>query len=133
MELTGGCYCGAIRYVAKGNPTMLQCHCRECQYITGGFPNAITVWPEEGVKFTNGTLTEFCRTDIDQPVTRIFCGKCGTAIGTYKHPIRTGTILLKVGTFDDPSVFKPSAAIFTVDSQPFHTFPEGVPTFDRRP
>ena len=133
MEITGGCYCGEIRFSAKGDPKMFQCHCRECQYITGGHPNAITVWPSENVTFTKGSPKEFCRTDIEKPVTRIFCDKCGTGIGTWKHPLRPGSTLLKVGTFDDPSFFKPSAVIFTIDKQDFHSLPDNVPTFERRP
>ena len=40
MKLEGGCCCGAVRYVAEGDPVMrAQCHCRECQYVTGGAPN----------------------------------------------------------------------------------------------
>ena len=31
MKLEGGCYCGEVRYVAEGEPTLkAQCHCREC-------------------------------------------------------------------------------------------------------
>jgi hypothetical protein len=42
MKLEGGCYCGALRYAAEGEPMMkAQCHCRECQYITGG-----SIWQE---------------------------------------------------------------------------------------
>ena len=45
-----------------------------------------------------------------------------------------GTVFIKVGTLDDPSVFGgPDMAIFTVDKQSFHHVAEDVPSFDRRP
>ena len=34
MGITGGCYCGKIRYEVNGlQEGAFQCHCRECQYI----------------------------------------------------------------------------------------------------
>ena len=41
MELKGGCYCQNIKYEINGDVKFAQCHCRECQYISGGHPNAI--------------------------------------------------------------------------------------------
>ena len=54
MEFSGHCYCGNIHYQASGEPVIkVQCHCRECQYLSGGSVNvtigmpavAPEVWP----------------------------------------------------------------------------------------
>ena len=133
MEILGGCYCGEIRYASTGEVQgSLQCHCRECQYITGGHPNAIMLFPEETFHFIQGTPKDFSRKDLENPVTRFFCGTCGTAIGT-KSPARPGAMIIKVGTLDDPSIFKPQLAIFTIDKQDFHHLEEGIPAYERRP
>jgi hypothetical protein len=134
MTLEGGCYCGALRYRAEGDPMLKgQCHCRECQYISGGHPNVITAMPEAGFKYVKGTPKQFRRSDLANPVTREFCGECGTHLLT-KSPGLAGAVLIKVGTFDDPTVFgRPDMVIFTVDKQSFHTIPDGVPTFERYP
>ncbi|HLG48272.1 MAG TPA: GFA family protein [Reyranella sp.] len=132
MKLEGRCYCGNIRYVAEGEPMrMAQCHCRECQYITGGAPNTFIVMPAAGHKYTKGTPKAFTRSDIEQAVTREFCPDCGTHLAT-KPPGRP-VVVVKVGTLDDPKLFTPQMAIFTVDKQPFHQIPEGLKTFERRP
>ena len=62
MKLEGGCYCGALRYVAEGEPVLkAQCHCRECQYISGGAPNYFLLMPAEGFRYTKGTPKQFSR------------------------------------------------------------------------
>ena len=44
MKTTGRCYCGALKYEVTGQvEAAFQCHCRECQYITGGNPNIVMV------------------------------------------------------------------------------------------
>jgi hypothetical protein len=79
MKLEGGCYCGAVRYLADGEPMMkAQCHCRECQYITGGATNMFMLLPGDSFKYTKGTPKQFSRSDLEKPVTREFCAECGT-------------------------------------------------------
>ena len=133
MKLTGGCYCKDVRYQIQGQAqAALHCHCRECQYISGGNPNALMIFPLDAFKLTQGEMKSFRRSDLDSPVTRYFCETCGTSLAT-ETPKRPGSIVIKVGTLDDPSVFTPGAAIFTCDKQAFHHIPDDIPAFDKRP
>ena len=133
MKISGGCYCGSLRYESIGDvEASIQCHCRECQYITGGNPNVIMIMPLNGFEFVKGIPKTFKRKDIENAVTRLFCENCGTGIGT-KNPNRPNSIILKVGTFDNPSIFKPDIAIFTIDKQKFHYIEDGLKSFERRP
>lgn len=134
MKVEGGCYCGAVRYEAEGDPLFkAQCHCRECQYITGGSTNVFMVMPADGFRFTKGEPKGFTRSDLDNPVTREFCAECGTHLLTRAPSLPHG-IIIKVGTLDDPSVYGgPDVAIFTMDKQAFHQIPDGIPAFERVP
>src|SRR5690606_34075897 len=119
---------------AEGEPLFkLQCHCRECQYITGGSPNVVMGMPQEGFSYTRGTTAKFARGDLPSPVTREFCPTCGTHLLTTS-PRVSGAVLLKVGTMDDPALFgKPALAIFAIEKQAFHHIPDDIPVSDRRP
>ncbi len=66
-------------------------------------------------------------------MTREFCAECGTHL-LSRAPGVPGAVILKVGTFDDPSLFgAPQMAIFTIDKQSFHQVPDGVAVFERTP
>jgi hypothetical protein len=133
MKLEGGCYCGKVRYAAEGEPLLkAQCHCRECQYISGGAPNMFMLMPPSGFGYVQGEPKRFARSDLENPVTREFCVDCGTHLTTRRPGLPA--VILKVGTLDDPGVFeRVQMAIFTVDKQPFHQIAEGVPIFERLP
>lgn len=134
MEVQGGCYCRAIRYTAAGEPLFsAQCHCRECQYLAGGSPNVFMAMPAADFTYTQGQPKAFARKDLANPVTREFCGECGTHLVT-RSPNMPAGVILKVGGMDDPSQFPgPQMAIFCIDKQSYHRVPEGVPEFERLP
>ncbi|MGE0830118.1 MAG: GFA family protein [Hyphomonadaceae bacterium] len=109
------------------------CYCRECQYISGGNANITMGMPANGFVYTQGAPKTFQRSDLPNGVKREFCAECGTHLLSRAAGL-PGAVLLKVGTLDDPSIFeKPSVAIYTIDKQPFHHVPEGVPAFERTP
>lgn len=134
MTIEGGCYCRAVRFKVDGDILFKgQCHCRECQYISGGQTNVVMGMPEAGFAYTKGVPKTFRRSDLDNPVTREFCADCGTPL-LSRAPTMPGAVLLKVGALDEPSVFDvPQMAIYTVDKQSFHHIAEGVARFERLP
>lgn len=129
---TGKCYCGALTYVSTGaSQFKAQCHCRECQYHSGGGPNYFMFVPDDGFSYTSGTPKTFTRPDLDAPVTREFCENCGTHMLTRRPGL--DQLILKVGTLDDADEYAPTVAIHTADQQHFHMIPDGIPTFERLP
>jgi hypothetical protein len=88
--------------------------------------------PVDGFGYSKGTPKTFTRSDLEGAVTREFCAECGTHLITRRPGLPA--VVLKVGTLDDPGLFGgPQMAIYTIDRQPFHQIPEGVPTFERLP
>lgn len=134
MAIKGGCYCGAVRYEADGDVMIrAQCHCRECQYFSGGHPNVIAGVDKTGFRYTATAPKSFTRSDIANPVTREFCANCGTQILT-RSPALPELVLIKVGTLDTPDIFGAAQiAIHLADQQSFHHVPSDVPCFERTP
>ena len=129
--LTGGCQCGAIRFAVSAAPTRISiCHCRMCQKASGAPFASLADIEHENFSWTRGTPAAFKSSSIAE---RDFCAACGTHV-LSRAPGVPGAVLLKVGTFDDPSLFGgPQMVIFTIDKQSFHHLPEGVPAFERTP
>ena len=132
--LEGGCYCGEVRYRVDGDVLIKgQCHCRECQTISGGAPGLFMGIAQDGFTYIKGQPKTFARSDLENPVIREFCADCGTHL-TSLRPGGTGWVILKIGTLDDPSVFgQAQIAIFTKDKQPFHMIADGIATFEGLP
>jgi hypothetical protein len=134
MKITGGCYCKKIRYAAEGEPVMRGlCHCRECQYISGGGANVALAMPLSGFRYTSGEPKSFERGDLDAPVKRQFCPDCGTSLVSLPPGLHD-LVILKVGTMDDPAQYgAPDMAFYCIEKQPFHYLPEDLLKFDRFP
>jgi len=55
-------------------------------------------------KHSKGAPKTYTRSDLDTPRTRGFCSSCGAHLLKYPPSLPDG-VLIKVGTFDDPSIF----------------------------
>lgn len=132
-NLTGGCYCGALRYeVTEPFVRRGECYCRACQQVSGGGPNLFVLVPPSGFRFTSGHPRTYKKPNLPDAVTRLFCEACGTHIVTERPGLEF--VVLKVGTFDDPGHFKRADfAIFISQAQVFHRLADDIPAFDALP
>jgi hypothetical protein len=103
-KVTGGCLCGAVRYELNSAPKLsVSCHCRDCQYVSGGAPAHALIMRAEDVTITQGQVKEYWTLSAKgNRVARIFCEVCGTPLfaKNEKHP---EFLPVKVGGLDDPS------------------------------
>jgi len=120
MILTGGCLCGAVRYEVTGEPIFSsQCHCRDCQRVSGSAFVATMRVPARMFRITQGTPNFYVKkADSGNDVTRAFCADCGSALYSLvsTHPERIG---LRPTSLDDPSKFRSEADIFVKSAQPW--------------
>jgi len=76
---TGGCRCGAIRYEVTGPPVAsVACHCRDCQYVSGGGADYSMVFQRDGFRVLKGTP----RVYKAKPTSggSFFCKSCGVHV-----------------------------------------------------
>jgi len=134
MTTTGGCLCGAIRYEVSAPPLFQGvCHCRDCQYVSGGAPANVMVVPKTAITVIKGqTRTYWVTGDSGGRVGREFCEVCGTQLFSNLEP-QPAIAVIKAGSLDDPSQFAPSMQIWTGSAQPWHHIDAALPAFEKGP
>lgn len=127
-SFTGGCLCGAIRYEATGEPSGAAfCHCRDCQYVSGGEPASLVIMGRDALKITKGTLKGYTKKgDSGMNVTRKFCADCGTQVLSDVESAPQIWVI-KAGTLDEPAGFTPGIVLYASSAQPWAHMPEGLP------
>jgi len=133
VPIAGGCLCGAVRYASSKEPIFTaNCHCRDCQRSSGGAYVSVFMVPNEGLQVT-GTLTYYdVIADSGNTFSRGFCGTCGTPLFGKSSGMPAGTII-KAGTLDDASWYRPALDIFTASAQPWACMNPELPKFPRSP
>jgi hypothetical protein len=116
MSITGGCYCGKIRFRAMG-PTLSQanCHCDNCRRAVGAQAVAWITVKLSDFEWEKGEPKRY-RTNTG--AYRTFCEACGTSL-TYEHDERPGEIDITTGSLDKPADFAPNKDVFPDEKLPW--------------
>ena len=120
----GGCLCGAVRYRIDGEPISSgTCFCRTCRKASAA---ALVPWihvAAASFAFTAGRPIEF---KSSPPVTRTFCGRCGTPL-TYRTESYGPKIDVTTCSLDDPEAFPPIGHVWASHKLSWVRLADGLP------
>ena len=105
----GGCECGHIRYVVRGEPSSPHyCHCRRCQRLSGAPVVAWVDFPLAALSFEGAEPARYRQ--ASGATDRGFCPKCGGSI--FAQDDGSALICLTIVSLDDPNLVPPEYESF---------------------
>lgn len=127
--LSGGCFCGAVRYAVDGpEKYACYCHCHSCQHAAGAPVVAWATYARDAFRIVSGELHAY---HSSPGVTRGICSDCGTSI-SYEHSDRPGEIDLTVNSLDNPSAPVLKAHIWTEDKPDWFAIGDDLPVYEKK-
>jgi hypothetical protein len=115
-KVEGGCICGAVRFVASGDPTgVFWCHCQSCRRHSGAPVSVFVGYERDAYAVTKGQITKF---KSSPGTTRGFCAVCGSTL-TCESTMVPAETHFHVGAFDDAARFEPTKHYFKNEQLPW--------------
>jgi hypothetical protein len=111
--ITGGCLCGAVRFVAEGEPYRVGlCHCLDCRKHGGAPFGAFAMFPAERVTFSGDMSATYASS-----ARRRFCRSCGSPV--FDRDEGSDEVELHLGSFDETGRFAPTYETWTIRRAPW--------------
>jgi hypothetical protein len=132
--LTGGCLCGAVRYILKPGFRMkpYACHCTDCQKRTGSAFSGHMAVMEKDLEITGELDEGFFVQPSGAKSIIVGCATCRTRIYA-KNNVRPGLASLRWGTLDNSKDMSPAAHFWVSSKQPWIVISDDVPALDTQP
>ena len=126
-ELTGGCFCGAVRYRVTGDASnAFFCHCESCRRAAAAPYVAWIRITEHDFEVTQGVLAEH---HSSPGVIRGFCARCGTGI-TYQQAQHRPVMDFLLATLDAPERVTPAYHIRTAEKVAWIELNDALPKYE---
>lgn len=133
-DLTGGCVCGAVRYILREGMRLkpYACHCTDCQSRSGSAFTLNMLFAEQDITI-EGELDFGEYVQPSGARTKIYgCPKCRTRIYAVNDN-RVGMGGLRCGTLDNSAQIVPAAHIWIGSKQPWIGLPDEAKTMEKQP
>lgn len=110
---------------------MFNCHCRNCQRVSGGPFSPVVYLPANAFRLTRGSLRYYATPSAAGGHNkRGFCPECGSRISGGESADGIG---VTASSLDDPSWFRPELHMWVSDAQPWDLLDPKIARFDQYP
>lgn len=133
MRISGGCFCGAVRFEGEATPAFqVKCYCNDCRRTSGAGHAAMMGFPRDAIA-VHGEVKEFrSKTDSGNDALRAFCPNCGS--GVYaRNAAMPEMIFVRASALDDPSLFSPQMIVYASRAPAWDPVSPDVPSFPESP
>jgi len=128
MSLQGGCFCGAVRYEAHGEPfNSTLCHCIDCRKASGA---PAIAWFSVRTTSLHWTASAPQRFRSSEHALRSFCPACGTTL-TWHDERWLDEIDLATASLDDPELVPPADHTFVRSRLSWLKLQDGLPQYQK--
>lgn len=125
LAFEGGCFCGAVRYRARGIPwAQTICHCADCRRAVGAPLVPWATFRSADFAFTEGRPEEFRYGGR----VRAFCGRCGTPL-TFQVDEWPDELDVTICSLDEPQRVAPRDHTWVSDRLSWIHLSDGRPAF----
>ena len=139
FPLTGGCVCGAVRYVISQEPLRVyDCHCTVCQRITSSAFSIGMVVPEAAFRAVGAEPRSVPGgvTEAGRHKSRFVCPDCGTWLFGAPRPGNEPGQMVRIvrgGTLDDTSWLRPTEHYWMRSAQKWIVLPQEAKAYETQP
>ncbi len=123
----GSCLCGAVSYLAEGQPTRCyNCHCSRCRKTHSAAHSSTLVTSADSVRFTRGhDLLAAYKVPEARHFTHVFCRLCGSSMPNIDR--NRGLAVVPMGGLDDDPGIRPQAHIYVASKPPWYDIADALP------
>ncbi len=126
LEVSGGCYCGEVRYRARGvKPQVTECHCSQCRKQSG-HRFASTGAKTSDMEIEGADKITWYRASPDAE--RGFCSICGSTLFWRRSDEDYSAIL--AASIDEPNGLELTKHIFIESKGGYYEITDGLPQFE---
>ena len=130
---TGGCLCGAVRYVSAAPPAMSgHCYCVDCRKSSGTDHCTHLVVPKDGFAVTGEVRFYDRPADSGNMVGRGFCPTCGSAVYSTNSAM-PGMVFPRASSLDDPEIARPGMTVYASRALSWSRIDPSLPSFPGMP